>query len=210
MGPLIALLTKMGLQNISYELITDVMTFKDRPRKPKSDVATISPTDALVAYATKHPAFKIADAIKKLEDGGVDTRTIFQVAGALVRKKLLKKVMAGSYQFIGRASIAKSGPTKTKRGRASRLGISNKEFLWTEFKDRNPFSAAEVAEHFKTHDRNVKSASSTLSQLFHGGFLERRDDGLYVPIGDKGPPYKSSAGLNDETPAATEGAADHG
>jgi len=148
----LAELTKMGLENIGYELVTDVLTFRSKngPRK----VHEVTGDDGMAYKAIR----------------------------ALVQEGAIKKLSLGHYQRAGVKALPAPKPSapKGRGGAVRRHEIGNKEVILTRIKGRRRFTLKELRDHFANIRRNPKSISPIISALSHVKLITKLEGGVYA------------------------------
>lgn len=210
-GSVLAELTKMGLQNIGYELITDVRSFTTNPPRTAHDVKA---EDFILSYIDQNPTFVIKDLIKKFRDDGRTDGAGYTGVRILVEKGVLKKLGPGNYQHTNVKSLpapkpsAKTKPPtpKTKRGQGRRYEIGNREFLFSILGDRKKFKTSDFNDAFEKDGRPTKSISSVIAQLTSDKVFKKLGEGAYE-VNDKHKKSKkksaapvAAASMNGATP----------
>src|SRR3954468_5695090 len=70
-GEYLAVLTKMGMQNIGYELVTEVARYKEKRQRPDGgETAGLSNEDIVRAFAAKNPSFAAKEVVAHFEAAG--------------------------------------------------------------------------------------------------------------------------------------------
>lgn len=176
LGPLLAQLAKMGLQNLGYELITDTLAFgKNAPRKVHDTKAE----DFARAWIADHPSFKAIDLIEHFRENGRTNGAGYTALRVLVADGTLKQLGEGNYQRADVRAIA--GP-KTHGGARQRFEISNRDLIWRYLRTRTKFKIAELTTLLRTNGRPPSSATSLISKFRHDGYLKLLGDGKYQVI----------------------------
>src|SRR4051812_13278788 len=117
MGPIIAQLSRMGLTNVHFELITDVPMFN---KKIQHEVKA---EDFLRAWIENHPTFATKEAIGAFREAGRTDGSGHTALRMLVEKKVLKKLAGPNYSRSDVKAIAagkhttkaKAKPAKAKK-----------------------------------------------------------------------------------------------
>lgn len=182
MGYVLAAFTKMGLDNIGYELITDVAKYKEKA--PRANHKTTS-AELIREYVKENATFPISDMIKHFK---VNNRTEGAAAVAvsvMVKNGELKKLGGGNYQSAkvkalpAPAKKAKTVKTRETSEPRARYDVSNKEIILRYLFGRNQISAAALVEYFKQNERQPKSVGAVLTMLGHQKILKNRGQGVW-------------------------------
>jgi hypothetical protein len=108
MGQLLAHMTRMGVKDISYELLTDVRTFRNNgPRK----VHDVTAKQLVLNYLAEHPTFAIGNLMTVFKAAGRPASAAYGAVHVLVDDKVLNKLGGGNYQ---RADVKALTATKGK------------------------------------------------------------------------------------------------
>lgn len=96
LGPLLAQLARMGLQNLHYELITDVVTF----RRNGATTHDVSGAEEARQWLTDHPAFAISQLVEHFKATGRTGASARQAIRTLVDKGSLTRLEKGHYRRV--------------------------------------------------------------------------------------------------------------
>jgi hypothetical protein len=177
MGHVFAALSRLGLTNIGYELITEVSTFK---QKQSHDVKA---EDFAKEWLKEHPTFKVGELVKHFEANGRTAGAAYTAVRNLVEKNDLKKLDPGNYQRHDVKAIA--APEKPGTGthpKTNRFLISGKDAIWRHIKNRKQFKTTELAVLFRAQGRAPHSASPIVHELLKEGRVKRITDGEYAVL----------------------------
>lgn len=205
MGPLLAQLTKMGLENIGYELITDVVSYNKRAKHETSL------RDVAMAFLEDNPTFKASTLAHHLRELGRGHSSAHSIIRDLVADGTLRKLGGGNYS---RADVKAIGSnTKVSGTKTSDVGekpslrgkhhkapqeITNLEFIWNKIKGRKRITSLELRDFFNQEKRNPKSISPILSKMVVTKMLRSTGVGEYEVLSSnkaktKEPTLKSKA-----------------
>jgi hypothetical protein len=208
LGHIVAEMTKMGLEHVNYELITDVLNYK----KPKK--FDTNGTDHLRAWIKDHPTFNRQEVIAHFIETGRSEDSGSNAVYILAREKAIKKLGDGNYQRADIKAIA--GPKKAKtakvvkviapKKRGSQPGrkpnvtriyaISNNDLLLTKFRERKKFTVREAEDYFEANKRPRKSVWPILHNLTNLHKLKRLTQGEYAVVKMKLKPRVHTPKLN--------------
>lgn len=196
LGDVIAELTKLGIKRIGHELITDVLSFKERKDYV---IHAVNAREFTREYVNNHPTFEIKELVKHFEDSGRNSAGAYQAARLLIQEGVLRKVAPGQYQSVAVKALpapktkvpvkAKDRPVlktrpKVKYERPAAQGktmryydTSNKDFLMNLLKGRTEISASVIRDAFHRAGRPGRSASSMITQFAHMGYLKKLGEG---------------------------------
>lgn len=211
MGALLAQLTRMGLQNIGFELITDVRSFRQNERAKHETSAE----EALTEYVNEHPTFQVNEAIKHFEALGRTAGAIYTAARLLVEKGTLKKLSPGNYQRADVKALAAPKPKKAQEA-PKRFEITGADAIWRFVKTRKSFTTKQLRALFKDQGRNEASVSPILHEMLNekrikhtgepnsGEYLVLKKAMKTKPIAKKPPAKKAAPHLNGSVAPVVE------
>jgi len=180
MGHVLAELTKMGLANIGYELVTDVLTFRTKsgPRK----VHEVNGDDFARAFVKENASFAAIQLVNHFKENDRTDRMAYKALRALVKEGAIKKLSLGHYQRAGVKALPAPKPSapKGRGGAVRRHEIGNKEVILTRIKGRRRFTLKELRDHFANIRRNPKSISPIISALSHVKLITKLEGGVYA------------------------------
>jgi hypothetical protein len=212
MGPLLAQLTRMGLQNIGFELITDVRSFRQNERAKHE----LSAEAALGEYVNEHPTFQINDAVKHFEAKGRTAGAIYTAARVLIEKGALKKLSPGNYARADVKALAAPKSDKTATDAPKRFEITGADAIWRFVKNRKSFTTKQLRALFKEQGRNEASVSPILNDMLNekrikhtgepmsGEYLVLKKATKAKPSAKKPPAKKAAPHLNGSSSAPAE------
>lgn len=215
-GGVLAQLTKMGLQNIGYELITDIPTFRTNKRPNGQDVTA---EQVILEFIKQKPTFKASEIVAVLVEHGRPPGSAYQALGAMVKQNQLRKLQPGVYQDIaighlaGPASAEPAAPVKPKPtgrgGHHPRYDVPNRDFIVKWLGRKSRFEISALTKAFVDDGRQPTSASSVVTKMAHDGFLKNLGGGLWEVI--KLPPLsKTKSSPRAPRDAAVTGVHHHG
>lgn len=179
MGHVLAELTRLGLDNVGYELITDIKAWGTAERKTHATTAE----QAITEYIKDNPTFAIGGLVEHFKAEGRTTGALYQAAKVMVKKKLLTRLGDGNYQRADVKAIAppKSTEKKLKRpgNKVHRYEVMNKDVILKAIKGRAKFTVAELQKLFKKMKRNPKSVSAIIALLKRDKIITALDQGTY-------------------------------
>lgn len=176
----------MGLENVSYELVTDVRRFHTNGERK---VHETSAEDDVRAFVQENPTFKLAELGYAFFEKGRAKSSAAGIVSALVKEGLLVKLGGGNYQRADVKAIEPPKPEKTKRGGALPYeGLNNRALILKAMKGRTKISVQGMAELLVSHGRNGKSASPIISGLAKARLLKLIEPGLYEVVKAKPKP----------------------
>jgi len=183
MGHILAELTKLGLSNIGYELITDIVTFKKNGPRKTAEPATTTAAEEIAEYIKEHPTFKIGDIVAFFKTMGRARGAAYEGVKALVKKKILVRLSPHNYQRADVKALAPPAPKaigKKRRGQVAPYGISNKDLILKRIKGRAKFTTKELRDHFTNMRRNPVSISPIVDNLLKAKVITRIESGTYA------------------------------
>lgn len=157
MGPLLAQLTKMGLENIGYELITDVVTFKTRQNSGGDELAR--------AWIAEHPEFKLSELSAHFMTHGRGQSSCTNNVRKLVRLGELVSLGDGRYR---RSNPQLPAPQKVKQSAGSATGLT-RAYMST----RKKITTSQIKELMVQNGKPASYAHPSIYQLVQLGELKR-------------------------------------
>src|SRR6267378_4217383 len=121
MGDVLAELTKMGLANIGYELVTDVLTFRSKngPRK----VHEVTGDDFARAFVQENASFAAIQLVNHFKANDRTDGMAYKAIHNLVQEGAIKKLSPGNYQRAG----VKALPAPTPKGKRSATHVGPRQ-----------------------------------------------------------------------------------
>jgi hypothetical protein len=147
-GYLLAQLTKMGLENLGFELITEQVTYTGN--RPKNEVTG---EQFAMEWIEQNPSFKANDLVKHFATDGRTQGAAYTALRILHQTGQITKLGGGMYQR-GDVKALRVGGT-----------MNNQEFLASLIKGKSTFTMQELSEAFKKDGRNPKSLSPIVSKM---------------------------------------------
>lgn len=203
MGPLLATLTRLGLENIGYELITDVPRFnKNGPRK----VYETSTEDFVKAFLEENATFRAIDLVNYFEKDGRSRNAAYPTITKMVASDLIKKIGQGVYQ---RADVkALAAPIEAEKkphaltGKAPpKFEMSGADVIWRHIRNRQKFGTKELAVLFRALGRNHHSVSPIITKMVQKKQVKPLGDGEYAVLKKAVPAKKAKPTASAKKPA---------
>lgn len=206
MGPLLAQLTKMGLENIGYELITDVVTFKGR----NTDNGAV-----IREWIAQRPEFQLAELRQFFRERNRNPSSVDYTMKVLVEDGTLVALGDGHYR---RSDPQLTGPEQqpqqpriAKTRKSSHYAVGNRVLMWQTIGKRKRFNVSELNEVFKREGRPSSSMYSQLSKMVHEGVVKSLGDGDYeVIVRAKMPPNERTTKKPSKLNGHAHGEVTHG
>jgi hypothetical protein len=170
MGFVLAALTRMGLQNIGYELITDVNLFKTKERK----VHEVSVEDFAAEYVKAHPRFKSTELVAHFKAAGRTPSGAYYAIKRLTEANVVRK----SGDEIVRVE-ALAAPEQKRTGH---YAVANKDLIANAIKGRKQFAVRELRDLFVKEGRPEKSISPILSRMVQHKEVKLVSTGQYIVL----------------------------
>jgi hypothetical protein len=178
MGFVLAALTRMGLQNISYELITDVNRFKTKERK----VHEVSAEDLAAAFVKENARFKSSDLVAHFKAAGREATSAYYGIKKLTDANVIRKSVGGEFVRVealpAPAKAVKTRPANPVR----RFEVLNKDLIADAIKGRKQFTMAELRDVFAKEGRNEKSISPILTGMIAAKRIKAVSPGQYLVL----------------------------
>lgn len=181
-GDLLATLTIMGLQNVGYELITDVVSFKGRKSFDTSSA------ELAKVFVEQNASFKAIDLVNYFAEHGRTKGSGYPALQKLIADGLIRKVGPGQYQRSDVKALAppKSEEAETslrgKHDRSVKDGVPNKDVIMKYIRSRSKFTLKDLSKHFVDEDRNPKSISPIISKLLADKTIKIVTPGEYIVL----------------------------
>lgn len=205
MGLIIAQLTKMGLTNLHFELVTDVLTYR---QKSNHDVKA---ADFLTEWIKDHPTFKAIEACKHFEANGRTKGSAYPALSELVEAGLLKKLDdPGHYARADVKAIAppkgKKKPAKPVNSHQTRYAVPNPALIMRIAKrKKGHFTVGAIKAAFEKDGRPPSSASPAIRELIDRKVIKRVGEGEYQIIETPAPKPNGNGKTSETVVEATNG-----
>ncbi|TAI63889.1 hypothetical protein CWO89_21895 [Bradyrhizobium sp. Leo170] len=195
MGPIIAMLTRMGVRNIGYELRTDIPAFASKTAHD------IKAEDFLTAWIADHPTFKAIDAVRHFRADGRTNGACYTALRTMVEKGTLKKLSSGNYARADVKALESPKPHKaaSKTVKHERTG---REEIERFIRNRKSFTVAQLRELFRQQERKGKSVSPIIVKLLGAKTIKRIGAGEYAAVTRKKTPTKPKKSAAERTTAS--------
>jgi len=178
MGFVLAALTKMGLQNISYELITDVNRFKTRERK----VHEVSAEDFAAAFVKQNARFKSADMLAHFKAAGREPSSAYYAVKKLSDANVVRKSVGGEFVRVEALPAPAKAATTRPANPVHRFEVLNKDVIANAIKGRKQFTMRELRDVFAKEGRNDKSISPILTGMVAAKRIKIVSPGHYLVL----------------------------
>ncbi len=200
MGFVLAALTRMGLDNIGYELITEVATFKKK-NGGGNELGS--------KFIADHPTFEIGEMVKHFVANGFSNTTAYHAAKRFVENKQLRKLDGGGYQRTDVKAIA-APERKPGHGGAPRFEITGYDAVWRHIKKRKGFKVSELAVLFRAQGRKTNSGGPIIAKMAKQKLIKALGGGEYLVVKKAVPKMKTAKklvkrGNSHDTAIANEG-----
>lgn len=174
-GGVLALLTKLGVDNIGFDLITDVQTF--RHNGARKDTGSTSERVA-TEWVKDHPTFKAKLLVEHFEAHGRSANAAYGALKSMVGHGFLKPLGDGNYQRADIQSL--DAPAKGKRAATHpRYDVSNRDIIQKFVGRRQKFAFSELGAYFEANGRPRSSASGLVSTMTSDGIFKSLGDSQY-------------------------------
>jgi hypothetical protein len=213
LGDVVIAFTKMGLQQIGHEMITDMLNFKKRQRHE------VTGADFLREWIKDHPTFTRKEAAAAFVAAGRADGAAFSALQALRVSRDIKNLGGGNYQ---RKDVKAIAPPKKEKSAKAKIGLNKKtgkplqrtphkrrnydvnniDFLLNRVRERKSFTVKQLQDHFERNGRTAKSVSPLLTQLLAQHKIRRLSAGEYAVVKIK-PTPRMSKQVNGAAGAAT-------
>jgi hypothetical protein len=203
LGRILAQLTILGVENVGYELITDVKVFGTRPKR---DPTQPSALDFAAEWIKKNPTFRVMELGRYFREQGRPQGTANYVVRSLAEKGRLRQLADGMYQSTeikhiagpkkkaGKAAkppakAAKTSDVPKKRTRpanpVARFEVTNWDLLRRTIKGRKRVTLKEIEKVFGAEKRNPHSASPLLWRMAKEKYIKQLAPGEYEVLPER-------------------------
>jgi hypothetical protein len=187
-GAFITQLTLMGAQRLTYEVITDVITYKN---KNKHDV---NAADFIGAWTKEHPTFTQKEVLQYFKDSGRNASAAYYGLKQLLDRRIVKKLDDnGNYT---RSDVRHIEPPKKVSKSVGRYEVANSEFI-LRFARRNHgrFNTTKLRGLFEADGRTPSAVSPAINDLIEKKLVKRVGEagsGQYVLLVKAAKPKKAA------------------
>jgi hypothetical protein len=189
LGAVLAALARLGIVNVTYELVTDILAYKVAPRVFDIDAKELART-----FIKQHHSFKARELTAVFEQEGRSQANGFSVIKKLVELGELRSLGGGHYQSTDvkalaapaeAAQLPKAGAEQSADAKQRRYPISSIVLIWNAIQRRKEVTRAEIAQMMIDAGRPKKSTDGVVGKLKEGGKLKSVSDGVYEVIKTK-------------------------
>lgn len=206
LGNAVAQLTKMGLQNIHFDLVTETVTFNRRTQYE------VNGTDFLRAWIADHATFAAKDAVAHFEANGRTNAAAYYALKKLIEDKVLKKLDGSNYARSDVKAI--SAPKAEKKAKPKtiereRHAVDHREFILNYMRQHNGKAVrARLLTYFDLHGRKSSSVGGALNVLMQRKLIRSAGEGEYQ-LTAKARPETAKETTKAEPPPKTNGNGAH-
>jgi hypothetical protein len=168
-GDVLGDLAKRGHRDVSYELVTDVVTFRQRHSKGTA-------IDILREWLADHPSFETKEVRQLFNELGRTDAAAYSALKKLTEEGILNKIDDGHYS---RADVMRiEGPDEKPKRTLNK--VSHPDFVLAYARQHGgTVSRIKVMAHFEKHGRNPMSGASAITQLVNSDRLKRIGKGQF-------------------------------
>ena len=187
LGVVLAALARVGINNVQYELVTDILAYKAPPRVFETDAIEVART-----FIKQHHTFKACELTTVFEQERRSQASGFSVIRRLVELGELRKLGGGHYQSTDVKALAapeeaakppqESEPEDSTAATKKRYSVSNIDLVWNGIKRRSKASRQEMTQILVDGDRPKSSVNSLTAKLVERGKLMALGEGWYDVI----------------------------
>jgi hypothetical protein len=187
LGVVLTALARLGITNVTYELVTDILAYKVPVRVFETDALDLART-----FIKQHHTFKARELTLVFEQSGRSAANGFSVMKKLVELNELRKLGGGHYQSTEVKALAApedsakpAQPAEPAKPHAragippKRYPVSNIVLLWNAIERRKQITRAEMAQILVDNERPKKSIDGVVGKLKEAGRLKSLSDGVY-------------------------------
>jgi hypothetical protein len=173
LGEAMAALTRLGLDEVHFNLISDIPAFSKR-----TNHATTGET-FLAEWIKDHPTFRSAEAVKAFKEDGRNGSAAYYALRVLKDNGVLVSPTGGAYR---RADVKPIAPPK-KRAAQNTYDIKNHELILRQARrSHGRFSTESARRLFAAEGRPVTSIGPSINRLLKAKLAKRVGDGSYALI----------------------------
>ncbi len=170
MGVLIAQLTRMGFSNISFELITDIPTFKRNAPGGHEQSAT----DLVLAWIADNPTFNARDLSRLFKEAGRNSGGAYYVLNKLVDAGTIIDLGNRNYQRADVKAIeAPTAADKTEGAPRKFATRGEDEILKFARKHGGKFNTSQIVALFEQQGRARNSVYASANALMANKMIKR-------------------------------------
>jgi len=203
LGDVMAALAKLDINDVSFDLVTDVKMFNKRITHD------LKAEDFLKQWiADGHAEFKASDAVTYFDLHNRTAGAAYTALRTLVEKKELRKVGKAQYgpplKLLTHHKPKKAKATKKQDRSAPRHTTSNAAYLisWANKFHGGVINRAKAIGALRQAHRSSAGISSTLRDLQADGRIERMEEGVYKVLKKNGNGAAVPAGVDEAQPHA--------
>ncbi|MHC2536967.1 hypothetical protein [Bradyrhizobium diazoefficiens] len=178
LGDVMGDLAKRGLTEVLPELVTDVLSYKNRQQHDTKA------TDFLAAWVAEHPTFTQKDVTKLFKEQGRTTAAAYYALKQLNEQRVIKKLDDnGNFTRADVKHIAapKEKAAKPKKITRERHEVDHREFILGYARQHaGHCSAPKLRDYFTKHKRNPNSVGGALNWLVQNKKLKLLGEGEYL------------------------------
>ena len=188
LGVVLAALARLGIINVTYELVTDILAYKVAPR-----VFDMTSLDLARTFINSHHTFKSRELTRVFEQEGRSAPVGYSAIKKLLELGELRKLGSGAYQSTAVKALApppaEEPAEQAEASPPSRAGIAPKRYeipsiilVWNAISRRKQVTRAEIVQIMLDNDRPKKSTDGLVGKLKEGGRLKSISEGVYEVI----------------------------
>jgi hypothetical protein len=173
LGPTMLTLTGAGFDDVHYDFVSDVDTYRKRVTHE------VSAPDYLREWIKDHASFTTSEFIAACKAEGRTTGAGYTAIRVLIGEKLIKRVGTASYV---RTDVKRLAPPNSRKGGTKKLyDPPNFEFLLrTARRNHGKFSSVSMCKAFEADGRPAKSVGALTTTLANQKLIKRTGPGQYV------------------------------
>lgn len=191
-GKMLSALTRWGINDATYEVVTDVHTFAQKK------VYEVKAEDFMRAWMQDHPTFGAIEAVKHFREDGRTDGSAYTSLRTLVEKRELRKTSPGHYQRADVKAIEAG-----KHIARERHDVDHREFILRYARSHGGrASRQKLLAYFEQHGRKATSVGGALNVLIAGKMMKSLGEGEYLLLAKGGAksPAKKTNGAEAPTP----------
>jgi hypothetical protein len=203
LGEAVAALTKLGLSEVHFELMTDVPAFARN-----NSGHEVKATDFLEAFIADHPTFSQKDVTAAFKaDGRLPSASYYAMTKLLEQGSIKKLDDYGNYSRtdVKHIEAPKKEKTKAKQEKPAprdHFDVNHRDFILRYARQHaGKFSMPKLRAHFEKNGRKPSSVGSALDMLVKRKQIKGLGEGNYMLVVET---KNNKPNGVDQQPAETE------
>jgi hypothetical protein len=180
LGDVMADLVKRGITEISHELVTEALTFKNNKQHETTGAELLEP------WTVENPTFRARDVAKFFQEHGRTGAGSHFAIKSLVEKGVLRKLDENGHYARTDVKAIEGPKAKKKKDKPAKIErerheIDHREFILRYMRQHGGrASRQKLMAYFEAHDRKPTSVGGALNMLIQKKMLKQLGEGEYV------------------------------